>query len=220
MKHRQLARRSLMAGMGAAATGLTLGRVSLGAQAAAPARGAFQPARHDADAWLDALPGKHRVIVDTTTANGVSEATLFAVNLFTANKSGYDLDEKDLAIVITLRHFATAFAFTDAIWAKYGKALTDGAEYKPPSGDVPATNPYNRAPRTPLSALAKRGVHFAICNLATRRISRQSAGQGGDAEAIYKELISSALPNGHFVAAGVVAVTRAQEYGYSVLHAG
>ena len=211
-------RRSLLSGMGAAAAGLTAGRVRLSAQTPAP--NAFQPARHEPDAWFDSMPGKHRVIIDTTTADGVSEAMMFANNLLTANKSGYDLNDTDLAIVITLRHFATAFAFTDAIWAKYGKALTDGAEYKPPSGETPLVNPYNRAPRTPLNALAKRGIHFAICNMATRRISRQSAGSGGDAEAIYKELVVSAIPNGHFMAAGVVAVTRAQEYGYSLLHAG
>ncbi len=39
-------------------------------------------------------------------------------------------------------------------------------------------------------------------------------------DSVYKELVASAIPNGHFVAAGVIAVTRAQEYDYSLLTAG
>jgi len=37
---------------------------------------------------------------------------------------------------------------------------------------------------------------------------------------IYKELAANLLPNGHIVAAGVVAVNRAQERGYTMLSAG
>jgi hypothetical protein len=37
---------------------------------------------------------------------------------------------------------------------------------------------------------------------------------------IYKELVANILPNGHMVAAGVVAINRAQERGYSMLTAG
>ena len=37
---------------------------------------------------------------------------------------------------------------------------------------------------------------------------------------IYKELAANLLPNGHIVAAGVVAVNRAQERGYTMLTAG
>ena len=37
---------------------------------------------------------------------------------------------------------------------------------------------------------------------------------------IHKELIANLLSNGHMVAAGVVAINRAQERGYSMLTAG
>jgi intracellular sulfur oxidation DsrE/DsrF family protein len=225
MKQRKLARRALIAGAGATAAGLTVGRIGLGAQALAvpapPAASTFQPARHEPDAWFDTLRGQHRVIIDTVTADGVTEAMMFANNVLAGNRSGYELSDGDIALVVCLRHYATAFAFSDTIWAKYGKALASGARFTPQKPDeIPTVNPRNAAPRTPLTALAKRGVHFAICNMATQRISRQSAGSDGDAASIYKELIANALPNGHFMAAGVVAVTRAQEYGYSLLHAG
>jgi hypothetical protein len=41
----------------------------------------------------------------------------------------------------------------------------------------------------------------------------------GNADAIYKELTSNLIPNSHMVSAGVVAVNRAQEYGYTLLTA-
>jgi hypothetical protein len=37
---------------------------------------------------------------------------------------------------------------------------------------------------------------------------------------IYKELAANLIPNAHMMASGVLAVTRAQEYGYTVLSAG
>ncbi len=43
---------------------------------------------------------------------------------------------------------------------------------------------------------------------------------GGDADAIYKEMTASVIGNAHFVAAGIIAVNRAQERGYSSRTAG
>ena len=37
---------------------------------------------------------------------------------------------------------------------------------------------------------------------------------------VYKELTSNTLGNGHFVPAGVVAATRSQERGYSIISIG
>jgi intracellular sulfur oxidation DsrE/DsrF family protein len=69
--------------------------------------------------------------------------------------------------------------------------------------------------------VAKIGVHFAICQMATRRLAGQIAkAVGSTPDAIYDELVANTVPNGHMVAAGVIATTRAQEYGYTVLVAG
>ena len=211
------ARRALLTGFGAVAANAALSAASQ----AAPGTTPFRPARHAEDEWLDRIPGKHRVVVDAVTPDGVREAAQFVANIFTGNKAGYSLDDGDVAIVFGLRHWAAAFAFNDEIWAKYGAAIAEGAHYTSPgSTAAPAVNPMNSAPRRPLDALATRGVHFAICNLSTRRISREASRGGGDAEAVYKTLLTSAVPNAHFVPAGVVGVTRAQEYGYSVLYVG
>jgi hypothetical protein len=57
--------------------------------------------------------------------------------------------------------------------------------------------------------------------MATNRIAGVIASAAGSTPpAIYKELAANLLPNGHLVAAGVVAINRAQEFGYSMLTAG
>ena len=66
----------------------------------------------------------------------------------------------------------------------------------------------------------KRGTQFAVCDMATHFFAGQLAMMsGGNADAVYKELASNTIPNSHMVAAGVVAVNRAQEYGYTLLTA-
>jgi intracellular sulfur oxidation DsrE/DsrF family protein len=73
---------------------------------------------------------------------------------------------------------------------------------------------------TTIDALAKRGTRFAICDAATHFVAGQLAGQGGNADAIYKEFTANTIPNSRFVPAGVVGVTRAQEHGYALIYAG
>ena len=121
MEYDMLPRRSMMSSLGAAVAAFALGSRTAGAQTAARR---FQPARHPQDAWLDAVAGKHRTLIDAATTNGAGEGMLYANNLYEANKSGYSLPEGDIGVVVCLRHFATAFAFNDAIWAKYGKTIS------------------------------------------------------------------------------------------------
>ncbi|MGE3277671.1 MAG: hypothetical protein AB7O67_21355 [Vicinamibacterales bacterium] len=212
-------RRAWMTGLGVAAAGL-----AAGVRPATAAVADFTPARHEEDAWFDGLPGKHRVFIDSGSAAGASDALLYANNLFNANKSGYGLAESDLAIIVCFRHRSTPFAFTNEMWAKYGEPLTRMSRYELGMGEpTPTKNPHFGTAESPrgIPGLARRGVHFAVCDMATHAAARQvAAATGGDQDAIYKELRANAVPNAHFVAAGVVAVTRAQEYGYSLLVAG
>ena len=52
--------------------------------------------------------------------NGFGSALLYANNFLTASQTGYGLKDSDSAVVIVVRHFATVFAYNDAIWTKYG----------------------------------------------------------------------------------------------------
>jgi intracellular sulfur oxidation DsrE/DsrF family protein len=216
------ARRSFLARIGATAAALGLGSSSAYAQEtpAKPVVGdaRWQPERHAKDDWLDQLPGKHRLFFDGLSPEGVRDAVQFTGNFFTGNKNGYDLEATSVAVVICMRHRATQFAFTDAVWAKYGAALSESDKFTDPkTGQAPVVNFY----RAQLENHARRGVHFAACDLSTHRLASFIARKtDGNADAVYKELVANALANVHFVPAGIVAVNRAQERGYTIAYAG
>src|SRR5258705_2655304 len=218
------ARRSMISGLGAAAVGAALVAKPAAGQNAA---GRFQPARHQQDAWLDAVAGRHRIFIDASTARGAGEAMLYANNLYVANKSGYSLPESDIVVVACLRHFATVFAFNDAIWAKYGKVLGMMVEFTDPkTRQAPSTNLLNSAEYgmalpnlgTTIDSVVKRGTRFAVCDMATHLFAGRIAAQAdGDADALSKGLFGKTNPHSPKGPPGVVAVNRAQEYGYTLL---
>jgi intracellular sulfur oxidation DsrE/DsrF family protein len=219
MRQCDMLRRSFFTRLGAAAAALGFGdQSSAAAQPAASTAQSWQPARHEADDWLESLPGKHRVIFDTWTASRFPESLLFSGNIYRANRDGYGLTEKDLAVVICVRHNTAPFAFNDAMWAKYGKAFSKRMGWvDPKTQEVPTTNLYTRQ----LSNYVKQGLHLAICNLTTRAYSDIIANETkASADDVYKELTTNTVGNAHFVPAGVVASTRAQERGYSIISIG
>jgi intracellular sulfur oxidation DsrE/DsrF family protein len=233
-----LARRSFLsrAGGGLAAFGAAWGSgaalAHADAQSAPPAAaatpdGRWQPARHPQDDWYDQIPGKHRFAWDTTSFETLADAVQFAGNFYTANKSGYGLESTELAVVIVMRHKSAPFAYNDAMWAKYGATLAKRAEFTDPTTkEAPKVNYFTPVaaaaadaaarPRG-LAALIKLGVQFAICDLSTHAIAGLVARDNGiTAEAAYKEITSNLIGNGRLVPAGIVAVNRAQERGYSI----
>ena len=163
---------------------------------------------------------------------GAGEAILYSSNLFNANKAAYaGATDADLAIVVCMRHFATAFAYTDAMWAKYGKVMSAMLKFTDPkTKEAPSINLYRNSPEYALTlpnlgntidAVTKRGVYFAVCDAATHFLATQMAGPTKmAADDIYKDLSTNLIPNSRLVSAGVMAVTRAQEHGYSLLYAG
>lgn len=221
------ARRSVITGFGAAAAGLAL--VSQTACAQPGGATGFQPARRSADAWLDDLSGTHRVFIDSATALGGAEAVLYANNLFAAQEGpDYDGDPADLAMVICFRHYSTPFGYNDAMWAKYGEVFNSIMKFPDPAtGQAPTANMLNQD-RTDVSnfgftidLVAGKGAQFGICRAATNFFSNVIAGAtGGSQPGIFDELVANAIPSSRFVSAGVMALTRAQEYGYSLLYAG
>jgi intracellular sulfur oxidation DsrE/DsrF family protein len=187
------------------------GRALAQTKAAAPAR--FEPARHEKDDWMDQVPGKHRMVFDTVSATGFGDALLFANNFMTANRNDYGLQNSDLAIIVIARHISTAFGYNDAMWAKYGAQMAPMSQLD----NVPKTNPRS-AGGFGVDTLAKAGVQFAICAMATRRIAGSIAqATGGNTDTINAELAANLVPNGRLVSAGILAVNRAQERGYTLV---
>ena len=185
----------LGAGMTVAGAGLTLGATAAPAQAATAG---FSAARHPEDAWMDSVPGSHRLVIDTTTPHG--------------------------------RLMVTILAGLDAIWAKYGKLLPPFAAMDDPkTNQRPAFNLLNTPgygltlPNfgTTIDDLTKRGVHVAVCQRATSFFAGMFAKASGSTDsAVYAELTGNMVDNSHLAAAGIVAVNRAQEHGYTLASAG
>lgn len=226
-----IARRSFLSRVvaGAGAFGAAFSGTTAAAQTAAPAASGFQPVRHAEDDWFDQTPAKHRFFYDNTTTGGFGQALFFARNYFAANASGYKLTDADLAQILCMRHESTSFAFTDAMWQKYGAALSEraGKFLDPKTSQVPTINVYMaggygealRNVNVTIDAMARRGVRFAVCAMATRAAAQVAAQKsGGNVDAIFKELTENLIPNGHMVPAGIVAVNRAQEHGYSLVY--
>lgn len=223
-----LARRSFLSriGAGAAAFGAAFSGSTALAQGTSHPAGAWQPVRHTEDDWFDQTTAKHRIFYDTTTPSGAAEAIFFARNSFVANASGYKLTDADIAQVVCLRHASTSFAFTDAMWVKYGAALSERADgfLDPKTRQIPTVNVFMttgygellKNGGVTIDAVAKRGVRFAVCSMATRATANLvSQKTGANVDAVFKELTENLVPNGHMVPAGIVAVNRAQERGYS-----
>ena len=207
-------RRSFFSRLGAAVSLLSAGSAEASAQSPADRPGVWQPARDPKDDWFDQIPGKHRLFFDTLTDGGLREARGFANNYFDGSKNVYGLEASELAVIVCLRHSATPFAFTDPFWAKYGPVMAESLKLSDPTLKI---NPH----RAQLETLIKRGVHYAVCDMASHRYAGMIARKvDGNADAIYKEMTANVIGNVHFVAAGIVAVNRAQERGYSIAYTG
>lgn len=222
-----LARRSFLSRVGTGASAV-FGAALVGGpalQAQTGGSGPRQPKRYTQDDWLDQLPGQHRLLLDTTTPNGLGSALLYANNFLRASEASYGLKDSDSAVVIVVRHFSTVFAYNDAIWAKYGAAISQRINFNDPqTNQPPKINVYNSASHVAalpslgntLDAVLKRGVHLAVCQMATRVFSAGIAqATGGTADAVYNEVVGNLAANSHIVPAGIVAVSRAQERGYT-----
>jgi intracellular sulfur oxidation DsrE/DsrF family protein len=136
----------------------------------------------------------------------------------------YGLMESDLAVVIVARHKSTSFGYNDSIWAKYGKQLSEQAEYlDPKTKEPPKINIYGPAGETVqagrMEALIKKGVQFAVCSMSTRGIATRIAKANGlEIDSVVKEITANLIGNSHMVPAGILAVNRAQERGYSFIY--
>ena len=184
---------------------LAMGGLAMAQVKSAPA-GRFEPARHDKDDWMDQLPGKHRLVIDTTSADGFRDGLLFASNFMLANRNDYGLQNQDMAVIVVARHLSTEFGFNDAMWAKYGASLAGQGKANPHAAS--------------LASLATQGVQFAVCSMATRRLAGTIAkAVNGNADTIFNEISANLVSNGRMVSAGIIAVNRAQERGYTFVSA-
>jgi len=185
----------------------------------------WEPARHQNDDWLDKASVKHRLLFDTTGLEGLGNAIAFSENFYRTNKAEYGVENNELAVVIVVRHRSAAFGYNDAMWSKYGATLAARSKVDDPkTKQAPTANIYNASgygeliPNRgiTLESLAKLGVQFAVCALSTRANAGLIARAAGSTpDAILAELSANLVTNARLVPAGIVAVSRAQERGYT-----
>jgi intracellular sulfur oxidation DsrE/DsrF family protein len=213
-------------GLGLTAGGVTLGAGDSTAQTAAPQNAPrWQPARHAQDDWYDQIPGTHRLVFDSTSPESAGLAINNFVNNFFVGNESYGLKNEDLAVVLVMRHLATPFAYNQAMWEKYGTAMTTRTKYNDPTtNQPPAVNIYNRPGSAnergtrQLDGLIARGVHLAVCQVSTRAYAGVIAtATGAKQEAVFEELAANLVSrtNARLVPTGILAVNRAQEHGYT-----
>jgi intracellular sulfur oxidation DsrE/DsrF family protein len=220
---------ALLAGAGA----LAASRAA--AQPGGAAAPGWQPTPEALDSWLDKPGTRHRMVFDSVSADGGMEALGYANNFIHVNESDYGLTPQQLGVVVIFRHMSTPFGYNDAMWARHGRRFAEQMELKGKHAIAAATaNPVlaKTAPDQPLpkgmewagedslTDLAAKGVRFAVCGLATKGIAGALAGKAGNAAAIEAELKANLAPGALIVPAGISAVNRAQEHGYSFAYIG
>ncbi|MEM5388728.1 hypothetical protein VSR68_34950 [Paraburkholderia phymatum] len=198
--------------------------------AAATPEDSSGPTSEPQDGWLDEGGHRHRIVFDTISAKGLGIGMNFATNFFLANQQGYGISAGELSVVVVMRHASTAFAFNDAMWDKYGDYFVSHTEvFDPHTQARPRINLYrvqsNGAPlpngKATLVELAQLGARFAVCAMAAANLAKSIAEdtQGKD-DSVLNELKANLIPHSVMTPAGIVAVNRAQEHGYTFSYCG
>lgn len=218
-------RRGFLGTVAAGATAFGLGSLiprELTAQSVPSGEEAVDP---QLDAWLNKINGQHKQVYDMPEFNKGVGFLWSRVFYMTNTQTG--VPEKDVTVVLILRHGAIPLALTDAMWAKYklGKAF----DLADPKTQAPAvrnffyeTQPADAPlPGMSIKALMASGALVGACNMAIKAFSMQLAkSMKMTADDIEKEWKANLIPGVQVVPSGVWAVNRVQERGCTYCFAG
>lgn len=218
-------RRSFIGTIATGAAAMTLGSLAVPIQTfAKEKRNHIAANDDDPDAWFKKLDGKkHKMVFDVTEPNGMMPFAWPKVFLLTNGMTG--TPEKDMGVVVILRHEAIPYALDNSLWTKYKlgevfkindektkTASLRNAFWKPGKDDFQV--PGIGTVAIGINDLQDSGVMFAACNMALTVYSAVIAGMNNmKQDDVYKEFISGILPAVQLVPSGVWAVGRAQEHG-------
>jgi len=175
--------------------------------------------------WLDSIPGTHKQLYDMPEVNQ-GMGLVWSWAFLTTGAPAYGVPEKDLGVVIVLRHNAIPLALTDSAWTKY--KLGEVFKIEDPDTHAPAVrNPFYRMPgafAVPEAALQKliaRGVKVAVCNLAITISSGMVAQKMGlRHDDVNRDWIDAVFAGIQVVPSGVVACNGAASRGCAYVFAG
>ncbi len=175
--------------------------------------------------WFNQFKGKHKIVYDATETHQAMPLAWSWVFMNTNNETG--TPDSALSTLVILRHNAICMGLENRLWEKYNFGET--YEQTDPKTKAPSKrNFYYNAqegdlmvPDWSIEKLQKRGVKFAICNMAIYVMSMFKAKEMGlDHETVRKDYISGILPDIKLVPSGVWALSRAQEHGMAYCFAG
>jgi len=175
--------------------------------------------------WLAGINGKYRQVYDMPEPNngmGLIWSWVFQMT----GAQGYGVAEKDIGVVVVLRHNAIPIAFADPVWEKY--KLGEVFKINDPVTKAPAiANPYYQIkspdlpPDAALEKLLAKGVKVGVCNMAITFYSGVVAKQSGlSAEEVKKDWLAAVFSGVQIVPSGVLAVNGAQAKGCAYCFAG
>ena len=181
------------------------------------------------DSWTAKLDGKKlRTVFDAPQVN--SALALHQANAVIENyRDVAGITEKDLGLVVVIRHRAIPMAFNDSIWEKYNAGV-DLKLNDPTTGEPAKRNPFLNVakddkhgmvgPETSLKSLYDRGVIFLGCNNAAMGWAYMLAKKAGTkVEDVRAELKANLIPGMTLLPTGIFAVVRAQNVGCSYMPA-
>jgi len=172
------------------------------------------------EAWFGKLTGKHRAVFDAPEVNNGFATIWPRVYLLTTDAT---YPGEGASTMVILRHEALPLALQDSLWSKYKL----GEQFNVKMGDAPATkNPYATVTGLPIPGLGvvellKTGTLIGACDVAMTVYSSGAAQKMGlDPATVKKEWIAGLIPGVQLVPSGVMAVSRAQEFGARYIFAG
>ena len=206
-------RRAIITGLGAVAAAGALGARSAEAQGAAP--DSFTPMLHPLDDWMSAMKGnKHRIVVDTTSPMACRTPSGSPTTCWRVTR--------------------TDGASKRRTWPCSSASVTAPRRSAIPTPSGRSTGRRSTRRRRQL----RRRTSTTRANRRSSRRSRSAAcsswcaappaavwqaaspEQGGDVEAVLKEMGANLIPSARIVPAGVVSVVHAQERRFALISVG
>lgn len=172
----------------------------------------------DHDAWMQRAQGQHRALFHST-APGDGVAMLMALNFLDVYASVYGAARSEVSAVIGVQGGALPIALDDAAWDRYELGqrsnVNDAETTEPAKRNVFATGG-----QYSIDTAIERGVVLLVCNISLNRTAGAIARARSLAAAdVYADLKGSLIPGALLVPALVVAISRAQERGFTYIRA-
>ena len=181
------------------------------------------------DSWTSKLEGrKLRTVFDAPQVNSAL-ALHQAAAVIDNYRDVAGISEKELGLVVVIRHRAIPMAFNDFIWNKYNAGV-DLKLNDPATGEPARRNPFLNITKDDnkgmvgeaqsLKTLHEKGVIFLGCSNAAMGWAYMLAKKAGTkVEDVRAELKANVIPGMTLLPTGIFAVVRAQNVGCSYMPA-